>query len=152
MKRFALVGTLGLVLAGLVVLVAPPQAQADRAGAEACLEKYMGPMTEQGRRFRAKDIFTAEPNTPVSYRLTLYKGLSYIIMGCSDSSEADLDFRLYDKDGNSVDLDTAKDGVPFVHADPKETAEYILQVTSYKTETKTDFGLAILYLDSTKEQ
>lgn len=137
-------GALGL--AALLCPVTP--SHADQANAQACLDSLVSGAVAGGMRLRASDVHAAGPQEAVTYRVTLYKGLSYVLLGCADASggEVDLDMRLYDSEGNLVSSDKSPDHQPFVDVSPPETGEYALQVLVYKTQApKTDFALAIAY-------
>ncbi|MCP4871649.1 MAG: hypothetical protein GY898_23310 [Proteobacteria bacterium] len=143
--------TLGLAAALVAssVLVPTGTSHADPAAAESCLDGMVAGAIASGMRMRASDVTSAGPQEAVTYRLTLYKGLSYVLLGCADGGEGlDLDMKLYDKDGNIVSADKSPDHQPFVDVSPPETGEYQLQVLVYKTEAaKTDFAVAIAYVD-----
>ena len=83
----------------------------------------------------------------MTYRLTLYKGLSYVLIGCADGEGVDLDMKLYNEAGDLVSSDGSPDNQPFVDVAPEQTGEYALQVVVYKSETSTDFALAVSYQD-----
>lgn len=145
MNRYALTGIALSALAAALLLLPPQPAQADPEKAEACLESITPAIVSQGRRIRATDVFAAGPQEAVTYRLTLYKGLSYVLIGCADGEGVDLDMRLYDDTGELVSADGSPDNQPFVDVAPEKTGEYALQVMVYKSEGKTDFALAVSY-------
>ena len=132
--------------AGLFLLPATP-AQADPAAAEACLAQLTPAVVSNGRRIRATDVSSAGPQEAVTYRLTLYKGLNYVLIGCADGDGVDLDMRLFDEGGNLVSSDGSPDNQPFVDVSPEKTGEYALQVMVYRSDAKTDFALAVSYQD-----
>ena len=145
MTRFALTGSVLTALAAALLLVPASPAKADPAKAEACLEQLTPAVTSQGRRIRATDLHAAEPGEVVTYRMTLYKGLSYVLVGCADGEGVDLDMKLYDEAGELVSADGSPDNQPFVDVAPERTGEYALQVVVYKSAAKTDFALAVSY-------
>jgi len=146
MTRFALTGSFLCALAAVLLLPAGP-VQADPAKAEACLSQLTPAVVSQGRRIRATDVASAGPKEAITYRLTLYKGLSYVLIGCADGDNVDLDMRLYDEAGDLVSADGSPDNQPFVDVSPTATGEYALQVMVYKAEGATDFALAVSYQD-----
>ena len=146
MTRFALTGSFLCALAAVLLLPVGP-VQADPAKAEACLSQLTPAVVSQGRRIRATDVASAGPKEAITYRLTLYKGLSYVLIGCADGDNVDLDMRLYDEAGDLVSADGSPDNQPFVDVSPTATGEYALQVMVYKAEGATDFALAVSYQD-----
>lgn len=144
MKHLAMTGFL-VAATALLLLASSEPAHADETAAEGCLTEWVETMTSGTDRIRATDTFSAEPKVAVNYRITLYKGLKYLLFGCSENGKADLDYRLFDEDGNQVDVDMSPDGQPLVSAIPGKTGEYILQVTSYQIETASNFALAVIY-------
>jgi hypothetical protein len=147
MTRFTLTGSLGSVLLAALFLLPANPVQADPAKAEACLSQLIPAVVSQGRRLRATDLTSAQPREAVTYRLTLYKGLNYVLIGCADGDGVDLDMRLYDEAGDLVSGDGSPDNQPFVDVSPEKTGEYALQVIVYKAEGPTDFALAVSYQD-----
>ncbi|MEE2829205.1 MAG: PPC domain-containing protein [Myxococcota bacterium] len=146
MKRLVLALTFAAALAAALLLLVPQPAQADAAKAEACLRSLTTSVVASGRRIRATDVFAAGPKESVTYRLTLYKGLQYVLIGCADGEGVNLDMRLYDDQGNLVSNDESPDNQPFVDVAPPKTGEYALQVLVHKSdEAKTDFALAVSY-------
>jgi len=142
---------LGLAAALIATSVVLPvnTSHADSAAARSCLDGMVAGAIASGMRMRASDVTSAGPQEAVTYRLTLYKGLSYVLLGCADGDEGvDLDMKLYDHEGNLVSSDKSPDHQPFVDVSPPKTGEYALQVFVYKTDApKTDFAVAIAYLD-----
>jgi hypothetical protein len=148
MKRLTLLLGFSVALVAAAALVLPVQTtQADQSAAEACLDGMVSGAIASGMRLRASDSSAAGPQEAITYRVTLYKGLSYVLLGCADGETVDLDMRLYDGEGNLVSADKSPDPQPFVDVSPPETGEYALQVLVYKSETeKTDFAVAIAYI------
>ena len=147
MNRFAFTGSILAAAAAAFLLLPVTSAQADPAKAEACLSQLIPAVASQGRRIRATDVSSAGPKEIVTYRLTLYKGLSYVLIGCADGEGVDLDMKLYNEAGDLVSSDGSPDNQPFVDVAPEQTGEYALQVVVYKSETSTDFALAVSYQD-----
>ena len=146
MKRFTIILSAAALLVGAVFFAATPDAQADPAKARACLDQLITGAVANGMRLRALDSDAAAPQEEVSYRLTLYKGNTYLLLACADGEKVDLDIRLYDSKGNLVDNDKSPDAAPFVHVMPEVTDEYALQIMVYKSDLpKTDFAVAIAY-------
>ena len=148
MKRLSLfAGFAAALVAALVLLVPVQQSHADEAAARSCLDSMVSGAIASGMRLRASDAATAGPQEAITYRVTLYKGLSYVLLGCADGEAVDLDMRLYDGEGNLVSNDKSPDAQPFVDVSPPHTGEYALQVLVYKSEApKTDFAVAIAYM------
>ena len=149
MKRLSLfAGFAAALVAALVYLVPVQESPADEAAARACLASLVTSAIAGGMRLRASDTAAAGPQEAITYRVTLYKGLSYVLIGCADGEGVDLDMRLYDSEGNLVSNDKSPDAQPFVDVEPPHTGEYALQVLVYKSEApKTDFAVAIAYMD-----
>jgi len=147
MNRFSLTPSLFAALAAVLLVLPATPAQADPQKAEACLAQITPAVVSNGRRIRATDVASAGPQEAVTYRLTLYKGLSYVLIGCADGEGVDLDMRLFDEAGDLVSSDGSPDNQPFVDVSPSKTGEYALQVMVYQSDTKTDFALAVSYQD-----
>ncbi len=129
----------------LFTSLSPAPAQADSAAVANCLDEMVQGAAAQGRRLRATDADSTAAKEAVDYRLTLYKGMTYVLIGCAEDG-VDLDIRLYDSNGNLVDKDGAEDNKPFVFVEPPATGEYVMQVLVYKTDKPTnDFAVAITY-------
>ena len=144
MKRSLL--ALPALAAALFLLPTAPEAQADAGKAKACLDELVQGAAAQGRRLRATDSDSAGVQEAVDYRVTLYKGMTYVLVGCADGEEVDLDIRLYDADGNLVDKDGSPDAKPFVFVEPEKTGEYAMQVIVHQAkQPKTDFAVAVTY-------
>ena len=136
------VGTAAMLFFGLQ---APAPAKADGAAVTKCLDEMVAGAAAQGRRLRGTDSDATAKAEAVDYRLTLYKGMTYVLMGCADEG-VDLDIRLYDSSGNLVDKDGAEDNKPFVFVEPATTGDYVMQVLVYKTEkASNDFAVAVTY-------
>lgn len=148
MKRLTFLTALFAAALTAVVVLPTRTADADEGAARACLDGMVSGAIASGMRLRASDVAGAGPQEAVSYRVTLYKGLSYVLLGCADGEGVDLDMRLYDDAGNLVSNDKSPDHQPFVDVSPPSTGEYTLQVLVYKSDAaKTDFAVAIAYLD-----
>jgi hypothetical protein len=125
---------------------APTAADADAAKVSACVDEMVGQSVAQGRRLRAADYDAVANQEALTYRVTLYKGMTYVLLGCADGEGVDLDIRLYDDKGELVDNDASPDAKPFVAVEPPVTGEYALQLILNKaTAPKTDVGVAITY-------
>ncbi len=134
-----------LVLAGSLTLPIS-DGNADPEKARACLDSMVSGVIASGHRVRGTDIYSAGPQTAVTYRLTLYKGMSYVLLGCADGDGVDLDMRLYDNKGMLVSNDKSPDPQPFVDVEPPRTGEYVLEVLVYKSSApNTDFAVAVAY-------
>ena len=60
--------------------------------------------------------------------LTLEAGTQYQIMGACDNDCTDLDFVLYDSNGNELDSDLQTDDYPVVSVTPRRTGTYSVKV------------------------
>ncbi len=146
MKRFTVrIGLLVLATAGLL-LVPVGEGHADPEKARACLDSMVSGAISSGMRVRGSDVAAAGNQAAITYRLTLYKGMDYVLLGCADGEGVDLDMRLYDKSGQLVSNDKSPDAQPFVDVSPPRTEEYALQVLVYKSNApNTDFAVAVAY-------
>ncbi len=148
MKHTILLSGLAAAVLATAVVVPVNTGHADPAAARACLDRMTVGAMASGMRLRATDIDSAANKAAVTYRVTLYKGLSYVLLGCADGEGVDLDMRLYDAEGNLVSNDKSPDSQPFVDVTPDKTGEYALQVLVYESsEPKTDFAVAIAFQD-----
>lgn len=148
MKRLSLIAAIcAAVVVGLVQVLPVGDSLADEAAARSCLDSMISGAIASGMRLRAADGTTAGPQEAINYKLTLYKGLSYVLLGCADGKDVDLDMRLYDGEGNLVSNDKSPDAQPFVDVSPPHTGEYMLQVLVYKSEAATtDFAVGVAYM------
>jgi hypothetical protein len=143
MKRIALSAALAALLIGSL---APAPAAADPAKAESCLDELISAaVIGNGNRLRAKDQDAAADKEEVVYKVTLYKGMTYLLLGCADGDGVDLDISLFDDQGELVDKDSSPDAQPFVSVEPPKTGEYVLRVMVHKATAKTDFAVAVAY-------
>ncbi len=127
-------------------LLLPSSAQADPAKAEACLDDLISAaVVGNGNRLRAKDTDSAADKEEVVYRVTLYKGMTYLLLGCADGEGVDLDLAVFDDAGELVDRDGSPDAQPFVSVEPAKTGEYVLRVMVQYASAKTDFAVAVAY-------
>jgi len=147
MNKFSLTPLFFAGIAAILLVLPASPAQADPQKAEACLAQITPAVVSNGRRIRATDVSSAGPQEAVTYRLTLYKGLSYVLIGCADGEGVDLDMRLFDEAGELVSSDGSPDNQPFVDVSPTKTGEYALQVMVYQSTAKIDFALAVSYQD-----
>ncbi|MCO4769490.1 MAG: hypothetical protein KDA24_05620 [Deltaproteobacteria bacterium] len=148
MTRTTLLAALSALLFGLGTAFVPTTAQADPAKAETCLDELISAaVIGNGNRLRAKDSDAAADKEEVVYRVTLYKGMTYLLLGCADGEGVDLDLSLFDDAGELVDRDASPDAQPFVSVEPAKTGEYLLRVMVHKASAKTDFAVAVAYKD-----
>lgn len=77
-----------------------------------------------------RDTFNGALNdgTYESLTVTLRAGVTYSLLGVCDGDCDDLDFRLFDDDGNEVARDVSPDDTPLVRITPTRTQEYHLHV------------------------
>lgn len=66
-----------------------------------------------------------------NFTVTLAKGVNYHIIGACDLDCSDIDFWLYDEDGNEIDSDISDDDVPVVEVTPQWTGEFRIKVRMY---------------------
>lgn len=59
--------------------------------------------------------------------LNLDGGTAYMLVGVCDNDCADLDFRLFDPNGNEVAADVATDDTPVITITPRRGGQYTLQ-------------------------
>lgn len=79
-----------------------------------------------------------------SWSLTLYGGLTYLILGACDGDCKDIDIRLYDDNGNEIDSDTSEDAVPALEGSVSTTGQFTIEVHMYSCTTEPCyFGLGI---------
>lgn len=64
--------------------------------------------------------------------LTLYRGISYQIIGVCDSDCSDIDMFLYDDNGNMIDSDESSDDIPIVQVTPRWTATFEVELNMYQ--------------------
>ncbi len=145
MNRTLALSGFAAAVATIALLLPAAPAQADPQAARSCLDSLVTGAVASGMRLRSSDVHAAEPQAAVTYRVTLYKGINYVLLGCADGAAVDLDMRLYDADGNLVSNDKSPDAQPFVDVSPPKTGEYALQVLVYKASAKTDYAVAIAY-------
>jgi len=146
--RNTLLAVLSALTFAVAGLAAPAPAQADSAKAEACLDDLISAaVIGNGNRLRGKDADAAADKEEVVYRVTLYKGMTYLLLGCADGEGVDLDLALFDDEGELVDRDASPDAQPFVSVEPPRTGEYLLRVMVQKASAKTDFAVAVAYKD-----
>ena len=127
-------------------LLLPAPAHADPAKAESCLDDLISAaVVGNGNRLRAKDVDAAADKEEVVYRVTLYKGMTYLLLGCADGEGVDLDLAVFDDQGELLDRDGSPDAQPFVSVEPPKTGEYVLRVMVHQATGKTDFAVAVAY-------
>ena len=80
-----------------------------------------------------------------SFRVNLRQGYQYKIMGVCDKYCKDLDFKLFDDNGNQVSSDSSADSMPIVDVAPKWSATFKLQVNMYNcTRNPCFYGLTVM--------
>lgn len=145
MLRIALTAVAATALVASSLLL-PAPAHADPAKAESCLDDLISAaVVGNGNRLRAKDVDAAADKEEVVYRVTLYKGMTYLLLGCADGEGVDLDLAIFDDQGALLDKDGSPDAQPFVSVEPPKTGEYVLRVMVHKASAKTDFAVAVAY-------
>jgi hypothetical protein len=61
------------------------------------------------------------------HTINLEAGTAYVLVGVCDNDCADLDFRLFDSNGNEVASDVATDDTPVISITPRRGGRYVLQ-------------------------
>ena len=80
-----------------------------------------------------------------SFNVKLRQGYQYKIMGVCDKDCKDLDFKLFDDNGNQVSSDSSADSMPIVDVSPKWSATFKLQVKMYTcTRNPCFYGLTVM--------
>lgn len=81
--------------------------------------------------FRNEDSDVLNQGQTMTYTVTLYGGVSYVLFAAGDENIRDLDISLYDENGNLIDRDTSTDNIPVVSVTPKWTGSFKLNVRNY---------------------
>ena len=80
-----------------------------------------------------------------SFNVNLRQGYKYKIIGVCDKDCKDLDFKLFDDNGNQVSSDSSADSMPIVDVAPKWSATFKLQVNMYNcTRNPCFYGLTVM--------
>lgn len=80
-----------------------------------------------------------------SFNVNLRQGYKYKIIGVCDKDCKDLDFKLFDDNGNQVSSDSSADSMPIVDVSPKWSATFKLQVKMYTcTRNPCFYGLTVM--------
>lgn len=80
-----------------------------------------------------------------SFNVNLRQGYKYKIIGVCDKDCKDLDFKLFDDNGNQVSSDSSADSMPIVDVSPKWSAKFKLQVKMYScTQNPCFYGLTVM--------
>jgi hypothetical protein len=72
-------------------------------------------------------IGSLNDGTSERHTINLRAGTSYALVGVCDNDCTDLDFRLYDANGNEVAEDVATDDTPVITITPRRSGQYVLQ-------------------------
>ena len=80
---------------------------------------------------RNEDSDVLAQGQTMTYTVTLYRGVSYVLFAAGDENIRDLDIFLYDENGNLIDRDTSNDNIPVVSVTPKWTGSFKLNVRNY---------------------
>lgn len=80
---------------------------------------------------RNEDSDVLAQGQTMTYTVTLYGGVSYVLFAAGDENIRDLDILLYDENGNLIDHDTSTDNIPVVSVTPKWTGSFKLNVRNY---------------------
>ena len=80
-----------------------------------------------------------------SFSMNLRHGYQYKILGVCDKDCKDLDFKLFDDNGNQVSSDSSSDSMPIVDVSPKRSAKFKLQVNMYScTRNPCFYALTVM--------
>jgi hypothetical protein len=77
--------------------------------------------------------------------LDLRRGYTYKFIGKCDYDCTDIDFRLYDENGNLIDSDDASDDFPVVSVTPLRTATFRLRIDMANCVTR-DCGVGVVVM------
>ena len=80
-------------------------------------------------------IDSLSDNSEDNLTFTLKRGGTYAIVGVCDEDCRDIDFELYDENGNSVEVDRDTDDYPIVEITPRWTGKFRLEVDMYSCST-----------------
>jgi hypothetical protein len=120
---------LSFVLALGALFAAPASAQQYTAQVRAQLDRAQRTLRGEGySRVRAYTTGSLGDGDDQAYRVTLQRGYDYVFTGACDSDCSDLDFWLYDNNGNLIDSDTAADDVPVVRVTPARNGTFTIRV------------------------
>ncbi|NPA61611.1 MAG: hypothetical protein GXO06_04950 [Epsilonproteobacteria bacterium] len=78
---------------------------------------------------RGAKLRTSEDKT---FRVMLYRGNSYAILGYGESSVKDLDVQIYDREWRIVKEDYTIGSIYAIHFRPKQTGVYYINTTMYR--------------------
>ncbi len=73
-------------------------------------------------------IGTLDDNTYRDIRVTLHKGVSYVLLGVCDDDCRNLNMKLYDEDGQFVGADTGPGSTADLEIQPRHTQDFILRM------------------------
>lgn len=103
---------------------------------------HLDDMRKENRRLARQAGYTRETHNigygqlnsggTAIHRFTLDRNRSYRIYGDCDEDCSDLDFTLYDENGNIVADDELNDDVPIVDIRPRRTARFKLEVNMHR--------------------
>lgn len=112
------------------------ETQLDASGAVYTAEGYAGTHDPH--------IDRLTPNATDSINFELEADVEYVVIGVCDSDCSDLDLRLKDENGNTIDEDFATDDVPIVEVSPAWTGRFDLDVVMANcSESYCYYGVAI---------
>ncbi|WP_371398731.1 hypothetical protein AB6B39_07000 [Algimonas porphyrae] len=102
-------------------------------------------LTEGYEQFGDVAINSMSNSTTDTFVLSLDKGMDYIIVGACDSDCGDIDFRLYDDDGDLIEDDVSDDDVPVVEFSSRRSGEYYLEIEMFDcTNDPCTYGIMTL--------
>lgn len=138
MRAIALLSHLPLLLVAVATAAQDVQAQAGPNGFSA--DPFVNEVREQLDRFahrtgyrRTHELFFDYLNHDQYQYVTVdTRGVRYLVVGACDNDCTDLDFVLYDENGNYIDGDTGDDDIPMVEVTPRRTGTFELRVRMYE--------------------
>jgi hypothetical protein len=139
MRAISLVTRLPLLLAALATVA--PAAHGQVRPVSTGGSSYVNEVREQLDYFsrqmvyrRTHDLYFDRLNHRREQNITLQlrAGVDYVIAGACDRDCSDLDFTLYDENGNYIDSDTGSDDFPIVEVTPQWTGPFTLKVHMYQ--------------------
>ncbi len=132
-------------LALLVALAPAADAQSYAAQVRAQLDTAKRTLRNQG--FQQSHDYTIESlddGAEDEFSVDFDEGREYAIVGACDQDCGDMDFWLYDENGNLIDSDTSTDDVPVVRVTPRWSGEFTVRVKMYDCAVEPCFyGIGI---------
>ncbi len=123
---------LGLLVAALLALASPAEAQTYSNQVRAQLDAAKQTLRGQGfRPTHDYEIGSLDDGAEESFTLRLTAEREYALVGACDNDCSDMDFWLYDENDNFIDSDTSTDDVPIVRVTPRWSGQFRIRVRMY---------------------